>query len=225
MHTPAKIGLGALVSVGAVAAVYRIHRSRIPQSRSIPYSTDSTESQKCSTSQDLANPDHEAQNRKHTAESQQHGNIDGAAQDAELQRSRGSQWNMFSEKLAATKDSVASSIATLSVTSILPDWSLGLPDWITRLQKELNMEPGSLASVILEEARDTAANPELAWDATVRQSQDLCAEERRFMEKRRKFTRRALALYLGIPEEDIHLDDVPVIAVCILSFFWHYTSH
>lgn len=202
MHTTAKVGLGALATFGAVAAFYHTtakRRRRIPGASLAPtYSTViKSQTDELKVRQPGEDPN-----------------------DAPLEIPEGlkegevevSQWQLFTDKLAATKVSVTSSLTTLSVSSILPDWSMGLPDWISRLQKELNMEPGSLAHEILLEARDPAVNPEVNWDASVRLSPDLCDDERSFLVKRRQFTRQALANYLDIPVEDIHEDDVPIIA-------------
>jgi phospholipase A2 len=106
----------------------------------------------------------------------------------------------------------ASVLSTIGLGNVLPDWSIGLPEWISRLQAELNMEPGSVADAIWTEARDPAINPEVAWDSKVRISPDLCNDEKAYLKKRKNHTRRALASYLDIPEEEVHEDDVPVIA-------------
>lgn len=76
------------------------------------------------------------------------------------------------------------------------------------------MEPGSLAEEIWYEANDPEINPEIIWDASVRVSNDLCSEELKFREKRQAFTKRGLARFLDIPEDTIHPDDVPIIAMC-----------
>ncbi|KAF2857541.1 FabD/lysophospholipase-like protein [Piedraia hortae CBS 480.64] len=76
------------------------------------------------------------------------------------------------------------------------------------------MAPWSLSSEIWEEARDPAVNPEISWEAQVRLSTDLCDEEKDFLSNRRQHTVKALAKYLGVPESDVHPDDVPVIAMC-----------
>lgn len=76
------------------------------------------------------------------------------------------------------------------------------------------MAPGSLAEQIWYEANDPEINPEIIWDASVRVSEELCQEEKAFLEKRAHFTKAALARYLDIPEATIHPDDVPVIAMC-----------
>lgn len=125
------------------------------------------------------------------------------------------QWLKFSDKLLIAKESILS-IKWGKITdfsSVFPDWAIGLPEWVTKLQKELNMEPGSLADEIWREARDPKINPEVGWDAHVRQGTELCDEEKVFLKRRKKYTKKALAKYLEIPEMDIHDDDVPVIAI------------
>ncbi|KAK0817316.1 hypothetical protein LTR75_003296 [Friedmanniomyces endolithicus] len=57
-------------------------------------------------------------------------------------------------------------------------------------------------------------NPEITWDANVRISSELCAEEKSFLRKRRRHTAKALARYLGVPESEVHPEDVPVIGMC-----------
>jgi phospholipase A2 len=127
-----------------------------------------------------------------------------------------SAWCVFTSRLAkftAIADiewaSVPGSISDL----IIPDWARVLPDCLTKLQKELSMAPGSLADEIWQEAHDPYINPEIQYSAEVRVSSDLCNEEKEFLARRRKFTRVALAKYLGLPEEEIHPDDVPCIAM------------
>lgn len=97
---------------------------------------------------------------------------------------------------------------------IIPTWVKVLPGFIRKLQNELSMAPGSLAEEIWFEANDPEINPEIVWDASVRVSDELCQEEKAFLQNRARFTRSALARYLDIPEAEIHPDDVPVIAMC-----------
>lgn len=78
----------------------------------------------------------------------------------------------------------------------------------------MSTAPGSLSEQIWYEANDPEINPEIIWDAAVRVSNDLCDEEKFFLQHRRVYTRQALARYLDLGEEEIHLDDVPVIAMC-----------
>lgn len=97
---------------------------------------------------------------------------------------------------------------------IVPDWARLLPATAQKLQRELSMAPGSLADDIWRESHDPDINPEILRDAQVRVSGDLCDEELAFRKKRQQHARKALASYLDIAEEEIHPDDVPVIAMC-----------
>ena len=97
---------------------------------------------------------------------------------------------------------------------IVPDWIKLMPGYMHKLQDEFSMAPGSLAEEIWAQANDPEINPEIVWDARVRISNDLCDEEKAFLRMRKVHTTRALARYLGIPEQDVHPDDVPTIAVC-----------
>lgn len=97
---------------------------------------------------------------------------------------------------------------------LIPSWVRMLPAWLNKLQDEMSMAPWSLSWEIWEEAHDPEINPEIVWDASVRISKDLCEEERAFLRKRRPQTARALARYLGVPESDVHPEDVPVIGIC-----------
>lgn len=96
---------------------------------------------------------------------------------------------------------------------IMPEWAKLLPGYIEKLRRELNMAPGSLADDIWKEAQDPDINPEIEYSASVRVSDDICDEEKMFLQKRKHATKIALAKYLGLPEESIHPDDVPCIAM------------
>ena len=76
------------------------------------------------------------------------------------------------------------------------------------------MAPGSLGEEIWHEANDPEINPEIIWDAQVRVSNDLCDEEKSFIQRRKRHVTAAFAEYLGISEKDIHPDDLPTIAMC-----------
>lgn len=127
-------------------------------------------------------------------------------------------WTSFSSILAMASDSINSipwSVLGDRITGyIIPDWALGLPNQIARLQREMEMSPGSLADEIWQEAHDQDINPEIAIMARVRIGNDLCPEEKEFKIRRKKHTRRALAKYLDIAENEIDLEDVPTIAMC-----------
>ena len=101
------------------------------------------------------------------------------------------------------------------ITGVLfPSWVKLLPAYIRKLQAEMSMAPGSLAEEIWQEAHDPECNPEIIWDARVRVASTICSEERNYLEMRRHYTQAALARYLDVAENDIHPDDVPVIAMC-----------
>lgn len=97
---------------------------------------------------------------------------------------------------------------------MVPDWLRLFPGFMTKFQNELSMAPGSLAGEIWREANDPEINPEIMWDANVRVSEDICDSEKLFLKSRKLHAKRALATYLGIPESEIHPDDVPTIAMC-----------
>ena len=97
---------------------------------------------------------------------------------------------------------------------IMPEWAVGLPEYVRKLQAELSMAPGSLADEIWAEAHDPFVNSEIRYSAKVRVSTDLCDEEKEFLSRRRLIARVALAKYLGLRERDVHPEDVPVIAMC-----------
>ncbi|KAJ4300366.1 hypothetical protein N0V88_003040 [Collariella sp. IMI 366227] len=100
------------------------------------------------------------------------------------------------------------------VDLIMPDWIKMVPGYVRKLQREMNMAPGSLAAEIWKEARDPYTHPEIQYQAKVRVSGQLCDEEKTFLERRKKMLIPALARYLGIEEKEIHPDDVPTIAMC-----------
>lgn len=124
----------------------------------------------------------------------------------------------FTRKFAVTKESFGSvewsSIGDNIKNYIVPDWTRYLPETIQKLQRELSMAPGSLADDIWKEAHDVDINPEIVQDARVRVGDSLCPEELVFRRKRLQHAVHALAKYLDIKEEEIHPDDVPIIAVC-----------
>ncbi|CAO2653638.1 Nn.00g030490.m01.CDS01 [Neocucurbitaria sp. VM-36] len=124
-----------------------------------------------------------------------------------------SAWQTITSKFPSSPPS-PSSIGDTIIDYVIPNWVKILPGFIRKLQNELSMAPGSLAEEIWYEANDPQVNPEITWDASVRVSNELCQEEKAFLQKRAHFTKAALARYLDIPEATIHPDDVPVIAMC-----------
>lgn len=119
-------------------------------------------------------------------------------------------------------DAAADSVKSLDLSKageklagiLIPRWVTVVPGFLAKLQDELSMSPGSLAEEIWREANDPECNPEIIWDARVRISDDLCKEEQDFLRMRKLHTAMALAEYLEVAPEEIHPDDVPIIAMC-----------
>lgn len=123
-------------------------------------------------------------------------------------------WLNITQKLNEVKHTVGSADLGSNISNYIPAWARLLPATAQKLQRELSLAPGSLADEIWKDAHDPELNPEITRDARVRVSGDLCAEEQAFRKKRQQHSVQALASYLDIPVEDIHPDDVPVIAMC-----------
>ncbi|CAG8534774.1 8629_t:CDS:2 [Diversispora eburnea] len=66
---------------------------------------------------------------------------------------------------------------------------------------------------VIEKLNDTTLYPELEWDATVRNNNDLSEGEIKFIHDRKLFIREAFAKYVGVDISEIHVDDIPVIAI------------
>jgi phospholipase A2 len=131
-----------------------------------------------------------------------------------------SAWTSFTSKIEALT-SFTDSFTDINWASIpgsisdfvVPEWAKLMPDYVSKLQRELSMAPGSLADEIWQEAHDPYLNPEIERPATVRVSDEICDEEKDFLVRRRKVSTTALAKYLGLPEEEVHSEDVPCIAI------------
>ncbi|KAG7287919.1 hypothetical protein NEMBOFW57_007437 [Staphylotrichum longicolle] len=135
---------------------------------------------------------------------------DGADPDADQ-----SAWAKFTRNFGAlsfvpSTDGLSEKVVDL----IMPEWAKLVPGYVRKLQREMNMAPGSLAAEIWQEARDPFTHPEIKYSAKVRVSGELCDEEKTFLARRRKMIVPALARFLGVKEEDIHPDDIPTIAMC-----------
>lgn len=125
-------------------------------------------------------------------------------------------WGSFSNILSTVSDATSSKLSAVTEQIsdlVVPEWVTLIPGYFSKLQQEMSMAPGSLADEIWREARDPDINPEICRPASVRVSEELCAEEQNFLEQRRHVVRAALALYLDIPVQEIHPDDVPCIAM------------
>lgn len=127
-------------------------------------------------------------------------------------------WLKFSSRFqsvtSAVNDVQWSDLGSTITDFIVPDWAKVLPGYITKLQREMDMAPGSLADEVWQEAQDIDINPETTSMATVRIGNDLCLEEQAFKMRRKRYTTQALAKYLDVPENEVHPDDVPTIAMC-----------
>ncbi|KAI9794734.1 MAG: hypothetical protein M1833_007391 [Piccolia ochrophora] len=129
-----------------------------------------------------------------------------------------SSWAQIQDKFAEAGSTISSiqwsSIPDSVTDFVVPTWVRVLPGFITKLQQELSMATGSLADEIWQEAHDADLHPEIAQDAYVRISNDISPDEKAFVRKRREVARSALAKYLNLGLDDVHLDDVPTIAIC-----------
>ena len=127
-------------------------------------------------------------------------------------------WAAFSSRFASIGKSVTSidwpDFVGKIADQILPEWAQALPEYVTKLQKEIEMAPGSLAEEIWQDAQDSDLHPNIKAHAQVRISKDLCPDELAFIDKRKRYTTQALARYLGIPEAEVDPRDVPTIAMC-----------
>jgi phospholipase A2 len=56
-------------------------------------------------------------------------------------------------------------------------------------------------------------NPECDWDADVRLGDDLCLSERAFLRERKRVMKSAFAKLMEVPEEEVHEEDLPVVAI------------
>ncbi|KAL1840692.1 hypothetical protein VTJ49DRAFT_187 [Mycothermus thermophilus] len=142
---------------------------------------------------------------------------DGRVQEADPPGSDDDQsaWTKFSSSFSDLSFVPSTeAISETVVDLIMPEWVKSVPGYIRKLQREMDMAPGSLAAEIWREAHDPNTHPEIQYSAKVRVSNDLCDDEKVFLERRRRMIVPALARFLGIDEKDIHPDDVPTIAMC-----------
>ncbi|KAK4632336.1 Cytosolic phospholipase A2 zeta [Fulvia fulva] len=138
--------------------------------------------------------------------------------DADNAAGEASAWSVATSNVYQVCGSISgfdrSSLGARITSFVVPKWLQTLPNVLTKIQNELSMAPWSLSWEIWQEAHDPQINPEILWDAKVRVSEELCREEKDFLQKRKQNTVRALARYLGVAEKDVHPDDVPTIAIC-----------
>ncbi|KAF9579011.1 hypothetical protein BGW38_004915 [Lunasporangiospora selenospora] len=91
-----------------------------------------------------------------------------------------------------------------------------LADYFTAvdvIRTELQLGDGSLYQTIISNMKDTSKNPEIQLDATVRQGNDLCAQEVAYQSARRKKMKKAFAKFIGVHESDINENDIPIVAI------------
>ncbi|KAF9971676.1 hypothetical protein BGZ73_005291 [Actinomortierella ambigua] len=86
-------------------------------------------------------------------------------------------------------------------------------DMLDTMWKELNLAEGSIYQAIVANMQDPTKNPEIQLDATVRQGNDLCQQEKAFLLARKKKVRKAFAKFIGVKESEVHEEDIPVIAL------------
>ncbi|KAF3894029.1 Lysophospholipase [Trichophyton interdigitale] len=139
----------------------------------------------------------------------------GAGGDAEPK----SAWETMTDRLGTAEGYFSSSDWSADWSAVFkdyisPGWTFFSPDILRNLQRELSMAPGSVADDVWKEACDPSFNPSIVEEASVRIGGTLCPEEEAFLSDRRKVVARNLASYLGVPEDEVHPDDVPVIAMC-----------
>lgn len=65
---------------------------------------------------------------------------------------------------------------------------------------------------ISKKVNDSSVHPEIEWDAEVRCSNELCDDEITFLKERKEYIKESFAKYIGVDVEEIHVDDIPVIA-------------
>ena len=107
--------------------------------------------------------------------------------------------------------SISSTISTWNwpTTTFFSD----LQDRLSALLLELGRGPGSLYSQVVVEPPDLDIHPEYEWDAEVRLGEELCLAERAFLEERRRAMRAPFAKLMGVPEDQVDIRDIPVVAI------------
>ncbi|RUS16924.1 hypothetical protein BC937DRAFT_90637 [Endogone sp. FLAS-F59071] len=99
-------------------------------------------------------------------------------------------WRRFPEQMAALKESYAR--------------------WWELIDVE---QTKRLVRMIEEEGKDETINPEVGWEAKVRRGADLGSEEQSFLVARRRRIRKHFAEFIGVDEQQVHEEDVPIIGI------------
>lgn len=89
----------------------------------------------------------------------------------------------------------------------------GIQERFSALFLELGLGPGSLYSEIIKENPDVLLHPECEWDAQVRLGDELCLSEQAYLKERKRKMRLAFAEFIGVPLDQVHEDDIPIVAV------------
>ncbi|KAF3482702.1 phospholipase A2 [Arthroderma uncinatum] len=143
----------------------------------------------------------------------------GEKKDADADVTPKSAWETLADRLGTAEGYFSSSDWSSDWSAVFkdyisPGWTLLSPEILRNLQRELSMAPGSVADDVWKEACDPQFNPSIIEEANVRIGNTLCPEEQAFLSDRRRVIAKNLAAYLGLPEAEVHPDDVPVIAMC-----------
>ncbi|KAF0539673.1 FabD/lysophospholipase-like protein [Gigaspora margarita] len=86
-----------------------------------------------------------------------------------------------------------------------------VPENILRDQQVLSAFD-HMDEIINAKIKDVKHHPELEWEATVRKSNELCDDEKKFVQDRKNYIREAFAKYIGVDVSEVHPDDIPTIA-------------
>ncbi|KAJ2964089.1 hypothetical protein NQZ79_g933 [Umbelopsis isabellina] len=66
---------------------------------------------------------------------------------------------------------------------------------------------------IREAEKDPSIHPEITRDASVREGNELSKEEKAFIEARKQRMVKKFAKFIGVSEDEVHIDDLPVVGV------------
>jgi hypothetical protein len=168
----------------------------------------STGSILCDSERPSSTPKPSPSSRKHPVDAKNRAKQKQAEQSAAEQSAL--------NRIKSSIQDIQAKLSELEPPTLSPE-TFGLPpnlrEWVDKVRAEVSFAPGSVADEIWTEAQDPHRNPEIEKDARVWTGNEICAEEIAFYEKRREFTRKALARYLGVNEMEVDARDVPNIAV------------
>ncbi|CAI2181954.1 6508_t:CDS:10, partial [Funneliformis geosporum] len=104
-------------------------------------------------------------------------------------------------EIKTDSDGLISHLRTDVVTKVKPEKYIKLIHGFNALKEN-----------VPKKLKDRSLHPEIEWDAKVRTSNELCDDEKKFLSERKEYIREAFAKYIGVKVEEIHVDDIPVIA-------------